>query len=52
MKKRNLFITIALVIVAATVAFVSCKKEKQEQTSNNTEQSVQSSDNMDEYLIS
>lgn len=34
MKKRNLFLTIALVIVAATVAFVSCKKEKQEQTSN------------------
>ena len=28
MKKRNLFITIALVIVAATVAFVSCKKEQ------------------------
>lgn len=52
MKKRNLFITIALVIVAATVAFVSCKKEKQEQKSNNVEQSAQSSDNMDEYLIS
>lgn len=52
MKKRNLFITIAMVIVAATVAFVSCKKEKQEQKLNNVEQSAQSSDNMDEYLIS
>lgn len=52
MKKKNLFITLAVVIVAATVAFVSCKKEKQEQTSNNIEQGVQCSDNMDEYLIS
>lgn len=28
MKKRSLFITFAVVIVAATVAFVSCKKEQ------------------------
>lgn len=34
MKKRNLFITIALVIVAATVAFVSCKKEQTPVASN------------------
>ena len=37
-------------IVSAVV--VSCKKEKQEPLSNNTEQAVQSADNMDEYLIS
>lgn len=53
MKKSNSILAIvAMAIVATAVAFVSCKKEKQEQTSNNTEQSVQCSDNMDEYLIS
>lgn len=53
MKKLNSFFAIiALAIVAIAVAFVSCKKEKQEQKSNNMEQSVQNSDNMDEYLMS
>ena len=53
MKKNNSIIAIiGLAIVAIAVAFVSCKKEKQEQKSNNMEQSVQNSDNMDEYLMS
>lgn len=49
---KSIIAIIALAIVATTVAFVSCKKEKQEQKSYNEEQSVQCSDNMDEYLIS
>ena len=53
MKRFNSIIAIfALAIVSTVVAFVSCKKEKQEQKSYNAEQSVQCSDNMDEYLIS
>ena len=53
MKRFNSIIAIiGLEIVAIIVAFVSCKKEKQEQKSNNVEQSVQNSDNMDEYLMS
>ena len=53
MKNRNLFIATLLVTAAVSVAVVSCKKEKQEaSSSNNTEQAVQSADNMDEYLIS
>lgn len=51
MKKSNsiLAITVMAIMVAA-VAIVSCKKEKQEQK-NYTEQSVQTSANMDDYLI-
>lgn len=53
MKTSKLIIAIiALAIVATTVAVVSCKKEKQEQTLNKVEQSAQHADNMDEYLIS
>lgn len=53
MKTRKLsFAIIAMAIVAIAVAVVSCKKEKQEQTTNKMEQSAQSSENMDEYLIS
>jgi hypothetical protein len=52
MKKNSVLAIIAMAILVTTVAVVSCKKEKQEQTSNNTEQSVQSSNNMDAYLIS
>lgn len=53
MKRFNSIIAIlGLAIVAIAVAFVSCKKEKQEQKSYNVEQSVQNSDNMDEYLMS
>lgn len=53
MKKTNLFLAITVMaIVAIAVAVVSCKKEKQEPTTNYTERSVQSADNMDEYLIS
>ena len=52
MKKSYLFITTLLVVAAVAAVVVSCKKEKQEPTSNNTEQTVQSADNMDEYLIS
>ena len=53
MKKTILFIATLLVAAVISVAVVSCKKEKQEtSSSNNTEQAVQSADNMDEYLIS
>lgn len=52
MKTRKLsFAILAIAIVAIAVVIVSCKKEKQEPTTNNTEQSVQSVENMDEYLI-
>ena len=43
MNKGNLFITIALMIVAATVAFVSCKKETENalnQQGNNTKRTI------------
>ena len=40
------------VALAATVAVVSCKKEKQDQNTGGNEQVVQGADNMDEYLIS
>ena len=52
MKKSYLFIATLLVDAAVAAVVVSCKKEKQEPSSNNTEQTVQSADNMDEYLIS
>ncbi len=52
MKTKKLLITLAVMIVATAVAFVSCKKEKQELTSNNSEQNAPCFDNMDEYLIS
>jgi hypothetical protein len=53
MKRFNSIIAIiGLAIVAIAVAFVSCKKEKQEQKSYNVEQSTQCFDNMDEYLLS
>lgn len=53
MKRFNSVIAfIALAILATAVAFVSCKKEKQEQTMNNGEQGALCYDNMDEYLIS
>lgn len=51
MKKRNLFIAILLLVAGATtVAVVSCKKEKQDQALNNSEQTVQPADNINEYL--
>ena len=49
---KSIIAIIVLAIVATAVAVVSCKKEKQEKISDNMEQSIQSSDNMDEYLIS
>lgn len=52
MKKNSILAIIAMAILATTVAIMSCKKEKQEQTVNNTEQSVQPSENMDSYLLS
>ena len=53
MKKSRLFLAIiAMAIIATTVAAVSCKKEKQEQALNNSEQNAPCFDNMDEYLIS
>ena len=55
MKKRSLFITLAVVIVAATVAFVSCKKETENalnQRRNNTQRTVDISqiDDMTAYF--
>ena len=53
MKRSNSIIAIiGLVILTTTAAVVSCKKEKQVQTSNEKEQSSLCFDNMDEYLIS
>ena len=54
MKRRRLYYAIFVMAMAtiASVVAVSCKKEKQEPSSNNTKQAVQSADNMDEYLIS
>lgn len=53
MKTRKLsFAIIVMAIGAIAVAVVSCKKEKHEQTTNKMEQSAQSSENTDEYLIS
>lgn len=52
MKKKSFLIATLLVVMATAVAVVSCKKEKQDQNSNGSEQTVQNSDNMDEYLIS
>lgn len=53
MKKSKAIIAItALAILATTVAVVSCKKEQQEQKSNNVKQSEQYSNDMDEYLLS
>lgn len=49
---KSIIAIIVLAIVATTVAVVSCKKEKQEQTLNKVEQSAQHAENMDEYLIS
>ena len=54
MKKRNLIITTLLVVVATTVAFVSCKKESQNALLNNTESAktftVPQIDDMNAYL--
>ncbi len=53
MKTRKLYFAIIVMAIGAiAVAVVSCKKEKQEQTTNKMEQSAQSSENTDEYLIS
>lgn len=54
MKSRKISIAILAVVAAAFVSaiVVSCKKEKQEQVTSNLEQGVQSSENIDEYLIS
>ena len=49
---KTIIAIIALAIVATAVAIVSCKKEKQEQTSYTLEQSEQPSENMDAYLLS
>lgn len=51
-KSKTLIAIIAMVIVATTVAVVSCKKEKQEQAMNNEKQVALCYDNMDEYLMS
>ena len=54
MKRRRLYCALFVMAMAtiASIVAVSCKKEKQEPSSNNTEQALQSADNMDEYLIS
>lgn len=52
MKKKSFFaICVMAVALAATVTVVSCKKEKHDQNSNGNEQTVQTADNMDEYLM-
>lgn len=53
MKIKNKFLAaiVLLVAVIVSVAVVSCKKEKQDPSLNNGEQTVQAADNMDEYLI-
>lgn len=51
MKKTSIVITTLLVMVATAVAVVSCKKEKLDQNKNDSEQTVQNADNMDEYLM-
>ena len=40
------------VALAASVAVVSCQKEKHDQSPNGNEQTVQATENMDEYLMS
>ena len=55
MKKKSLFITLAVVIVAATVAFVSCKKETENalnQRGNNIQRTIDISqiDDMTAYF--
>ena len=50
--KKSFFYAICAMVLAAMVAVVSCKKEKNDQLLNNTEQAGVSADNMDEYLIS
>jgi hypothetical protein len=49
---KSIIAIIVLAVLATAVAVVSCKKEKQELTSNKEEQSSLCFDNMDEYLIS
>lgn len=49
---KSIIAIIVLAILATAVAVVSCKKEKQEQASNNSEQNTPCFGNMDEYLIS
>lgn len=51
MKKKIIFITTFLVIVATAVAVVSCKKERHDQNANGCERTAQTADNMDEYLM-
>ncbi len=51
-KSKVILATITMAILAISMAVVSCKKEKQEQTQNNMEQSERSSENMDAYLLS
>lgn len=51
MKKTTVVITTLLVMVATAVAVVSCKKEKLDQNKNDSEQTMQNADNMDEYLM-
>lgn len=50
--KKTFFYAICVMVLATIVAVVSCKKEKNDQLLNNTEQAGVSADNMDEYLIS
>jgi len=50
MKKFSI-LSIFVMVAAIAVAVVSCKKDSIQQTTNNTEQSLQNSDNMDEYLM-
>lgn len=40
------------VALAATVAVFSCQKEKHDQRPDGNEQTVQATENMDEYLMS
>ena len=44
MKKKIIFITTLLVIVATAVAVVSCKKERHDQNANGSEQTVQTAE--------
>lgn len=49
--KKTLLVGTLLVLVMASIAVVSCKKDKPEQTSNNNEMSVRNPDNMDDYIL-
>ena len=50
--KSSIAILVMAIVVFASITVVSCKKEKQEQATNNLEQIKNTSDDMNEYLIS